>query len=179
MAIFRLEVKIFSREKRGRSIVAAAAYRSGKKLRDGRSGEVHDFSRRGRGVVRTAIFAPADTPGWVKDSERLWNEVERSETRKDSQTGREFILALPKELTAAQQWEAASAWAQKELVNRGMVAEVSLHKPEEGDNVHAHILCPLRAVGNDGFSEKKPREWNSKALLMQQRESWATDPSVI
>ena len=34
MALFRLEAKIFSRAKCGRSVIAAAAYRAGTKLRD-------------------------------------------------------------------------------------------------------------------------------------------------
>lgn len=172
MAIFRLEVKIFARKKRGHSIIAAAAYRTGKKLKDGRTGEIHDYSRR-KNVVRTAIFAPARAPQWARDSQTLWNEVERGESRRDAQTGREFILALPKELNTDQQWEAATQWAKAQLVSRGMVAEISLHRPEEGDNVHAHILCPLRQIGSDGFSAKKPREWNSAVLLKDQREAWA------
>ena len=172
MAIFRLEVKIFAREKRGRSIVAAAAYRSGKKLTDWRCGVVHDFSRRRETVARTAILAPDAAPAWVKDSQTLWDAVERSEARCDAQTGREFIIALPKELDTQQQWEAINEWARSELVSKGMAAEISLHRPQEGDNFHAHILCPLRRIEGDGFSAKKPREWNSTALLMAQRKAW-------
>ena len=53
-----------------------------------------------------------------------------------------------------------------------MIAEVSLHHPKTGKNPHAHILCTLRKLDGDKFSDKKPREWNDKALLIHQRESW-------
>jgi hypothetical protein len=31
----------------------------------------------------------------------------------------------------------------------------------------------MRTINDDQFSAKKPREWNDKALLVEQRESWA------
>jgi hypothetical protein len=54
-----------------------------------------------------------------------------------------------------------------------MIAEVSLHKPKTGSNVHVHILCTMRTLEGDRFSAKKPREWNDKGLLVHWRESWA------
>ena len=46
MAMFRLEAKIFSREKRARSVVAAAAYRAGTKLRDEIKEKIFDYARK-------------------------------------------------------------------------------------------------------------------------------------
>jgi hypothetical protein len=65
------------------------------------------------------------------------------------------------------------AWAKKELVTNGMVAEISLHHPASGTNPHVHILCTMRKLEGDNFSAKKPREWNEKSLLCHQRETWA------
>ena len=172
MAIFRLEAKVFSREKRGRSVIAAAAYRAGAKLKDERTDKTYDYSRKS-GVIRSVILAPEAAPGWAKESETLWNTVERGEKRVDAQLAREFILSLPKELDEKQRWETAVAWAQAELVSRGMVAEVSLHHSKDGRNPHAHILCTMRKLNGDTFSAKKAREWNDDELLISQRESWA------
>ncbi|HEV2693074.1 MAG TPA: MobQ family relaxase [Verrucomicrobiae bacterium] len=173
MAIYRLEAKIFSREKRGRSVIAAAAYRAGKKLKDELRDKTYDYARRVKGVLFSTIAAPEGAPQWVRDSASLWNTVERGEKRVDAQLAREFILALPKELDADAQFQTALDWAQKELVKSGMVVELSLHHPKDGKNPHAHLLCTLRKLEGDKFSAKKPREWNDVALLVKQRESWA------
>lgn len=172
MALFRLEAKIFGREKRGRSVIAAAAYRAGSKLRDEGQEKTFDYTRREKGVVQTTILAPDGAPAWVFDSGQLWNAVERSEKRKDAQLAREFILAVPPELSADEQFRLATDWAKKELVASGMVVEVSLHHPPSGTNPHVHILTTLRKLDGENFSAKKPREWNDKSLLFQQRESW-------
>jgi ATP-dependent exoDNAse (exonuclease V) alpha subunit len=168
-----MEAKIIGREKRGRSVVAAAAYRAGKKLFGEREGKTHDYSRRTKGVIATVILHPEGTPDWSGDPARLWNTVEAGEKRADAQLAREFILAMPKELNGHEQFQLAVAWAQKELVASGMVAEISLHHPKDGKNPHAHILCTMRKLDGESFSLKKPREWNDKAHLAGWRESWA------
>ena len=173
MALYRLEAKIFSREKKGRSVVAAAAYRDGKKLFGEREDKTHDYTRRSKGVVETTILFPKNSPEWVGDPAKLWNTVEAGEKRADAQLAREFILAVPPELDAREQFQLAVGWAQKELVASGMVAEVSLHHTKNGKNPHVHILCTMRKLDGDKFSVKKATEWNNVGLLVGQRESWA------
>ncbi len=173
MALFRLEAKVFSREGRGRSVIAAAAYRAGTKLKDEVRDKIFDYARRTKGVLNSAILAPEGAPSWVHDQGQLWNAVEAGEKRKDAQLAREFILALPRELPAEAQFQTAVEWASKELVSSGMVAEVSLHHPKDGKNPHVHILCTLRRLEGDHFSSKKERQWNDVALLKEQRASWA------
>ena len=172
MAIYRLEAKIISRGN-GHSAVAAAAYRTGTKIRDERSDRIHDYSSRTKGVVESVILKSANSPEWAAHTDSLWNTVEQSEKRKDAQLAREFILAVPKELSTKEQFELAADWVQSNLVSKGMIAEVSLHQPKGGKNPHVHVLCTMRKIDGDKFSAKKPREWNDKALLLDQRESWA------
>jgi ATP-dependent exoDNAse (exonuclease V) alpha subunit len=173
MALYRLEAKIFSREKRGRSVVAAAAYRAGTRLLDEVKDKIYDYRRRQAGIIETTILTPAGTPDWVHDPAKLWNTVERGEKRKDAQLAREFILAVPPELSAKEQFETAKKWAQEELVASGMVAEISLHHTKTGNNPHVHILCTMRKLDGDKFSSKKALEWNNVELLIKQRESWS------
>ena len=173
MAIFRLEAKVFSREKRGRSVIAAAAYRAGSKLYDELREKTFDYARRVKGVIHSTILAPEGAPAWATNSGQLWNTVEAGEKRKDAQLAREFVLAVPRELSADAQFETAVDWAKKELITSGMVAEISLHHPVNGKNPHVHILCTMRKIDGEKFSAKKPREWNDVALLVKQRESWA------
>jgi hypothetical protein len=171
MAIYRLEAKIISRGN-GHSAVAAAAYRTGTKIRDERAGKIHDYSSRTKGVVESVILRPENSPEWTAQTASLWNAVEQGEKRKDAQLSREFILAVPKELSSKEQFQLSVEWAQAELVSRGMVAEVSLHNPKSGKNPHVHILATMRTIDGDKFSAKKPREWNEKAQLHDWRESW-------
>ena len=117
--MFRLEAKIFSREKRGRSVIAAAAYRAGVKLKDEIQNKIFDYTRRSRGVIDTLILAPEGAPVWATDSSKLWNAVEAGEKRVDAQLAREFILAVPPELPADAQFQTAVGWAQTHLVDSG------------------------------------------------------------
>lgn len=173
MALFRLEAKVFSREKRGRSVIAAAAYRAGTKLKDELRDKTFDYARRVKGVIQSAILAPEGAPAWAHNSGQLWNMVEASEKRVDAQLAREFILAVPPELSADAQFQTAVDWAQKELVTSGMIAEVSLHHTKTGKNPHVHILCTMRKIDGEKFSAKKAREWNDKVLVPHWRESYS------
>jgi ATP-dependent exoDNAse (exonuclease V) alpha subunit len=170
--MYRCEARIVGRQKIGHSVVAAAAYRAGSKIWDERLGKTQDYSRRTKGVVETTILFPKNAPEWVGDPAKLWNTVEAGEKRKDAQLAREFILAVPPELNAREQFQAAVAWAQQELVASGMIVQVSLHHTKNGNNPHVHVLCTMRKLDGDKFSIKKATEWNAKPVLFAQRESW-------
>ena len=154
MAIYHLSVKSISRSS-GRSVVAAAAYRSGVALTDERQGLTHDYTRK-QGVEDAFIVAPEGAV-WVQDRNALWNAAEAAEKRKDAKTGREYELALPAELDASARKLLAREFA-AELVERyGVVADVAIHEPgREGDNRnhHAHILTTTRTAGEDGLGAK-------------------------
>ena len=169
MAIYHMHATVISRASGG-SAVAAAAYRSGEKLIDARTGEQHDYSRRD-GVDGAEIIAPEGAPDWVRDRDRLWNSGEDAEKRKDSQVAREVRVALPRELDPEQRRELVRGFVQAEFAGRGMVADVSYH---DGNSVnpHAHILLTTRELNSDGFGGKD-RSWNSKELLSGWREQWA------
>jgi ATP-dependent exoDNAse (exonuclease V) alpha subunit len=173
MAFFRLEAKILGREGRGRSVIAAAAYRAGTKIKDEIKDKIFDYTRRVKGVIETAILTPEGAPGWAHDPGQLWNKVEAGERRVDAQLAREFILAIPPELSADAQFQTAVDWAKKELVTSGMIAEVSLHHTKSGKNPHVHILATMRKLDGEKFSAKKSREWDDVTVLVKQRESWA------
>lgn len=167
MAIFHLSAQIIGRTA-GRSSVAAAAYRHGERLVDERTGLVHDYSRKA-GVSEVVVLAPDNAPGWVHTPE-LWQRVEASETRKNSQTAREINIALPVELNPEQRRGLMLGYCREQFVRRGMVADVSFHD-DSPENPHAHIMLTTRSIGPDGFGPKV-REWNGPAVLSEWREQW-------
>lgn len=156
MAIYHLSIQIISRSK-GQSAVAAAAYRSGEKLHDERTDEQKFYARNVQ--PETMILTPSDAPEWMKDRNRLWNEVEKVEKRKDSQLARELNIALPIELNHDQQKELIQSFAQHEFVQKGMVADIAIHR-DDANNPHAHIMLTMRNLEQDGFA-KKNRDWNA------------------
>ena len=101
MAIYIFAAKIRTRSK-GQSAPAGAAYISGERILDERTGVTHDFRRRRPGVAHAEILVPKGAPKWATDRARLWNAVERAEKRPDAQLARELILNLPHELSPAQ-----------------------------------------------------------------------------
>ncbi|QSX24528.1 MobQ family relaxase [Priestia megaterium] len=156
MAIYHLSMQIISRSK-GQSAVAAAAYRSGEKLHDERTDEQKFYARHVK--PETMILTPSNAPEWMKDRNRLWNEVEKVEKRKDSQLARELNIALPIELNHDQQKELIQSFVQNEFVQKGMVADMAIHR-DDANNPHAHIMLTMRNLSEDGFG-KKNRDWNA------------------
>ena len=175
MASYHLSAKIIGRSD-GRSVVAAAAYRSGSRLDRVETGDTQDYRRKG-GVVSADLLTPDHAPDWARDRSGLWNRVEAVETRKNSQLAREFELALPNELSEHQARSLVLEWARRELVARGMCADVCVHDPDpvpgKGRNRHAHVLCTVRGLDGEGWARTKDRTWNDKALLEHLRASWA------
>lgn len=175
MASYHFSAKIVGRSD-GRSAVAAAAYRAGSMIERAETGDTQDYRRKG-GVVSADLLTPDHAPDWARDRSQLWNRVESVETRKNSQLAREFELALPNELSASQARALVIGWARRELVARGMCADVCVHDPEpvpgKGRNRHAHVLCTVRGFDGDGWARTKDRTWNDRSLLEHLRSSWA------
>jgi hypothetical protein len=169
MAIYHLNAKVISRGK-GKSATAAAAYRAAEKIYDERTGLTFDYTRK-FGVYATEIIAPNTAPDWVKEREKLWNEVELVETRSNSRVAREFDIALPVELDHTQKQELVRGFVREELVNLGLVADVAYHDIDT-HNPHAHILLTTRKVDRQGFTTKE-RQCDLKTFLLGLRESWS------
>lgn len=172
MAIYHLHVKVIGR-KAGASAVASAAYRSASRLRDHRIDRSHDFSAK-RGVVHSEVMLPDEAPDAWSDRERLWNDVEAFEVRKDAQLAREVEFAIPREMSERQGIELARDFVQGQFVDRGMVADLNVHWDIGEDGMpkpHAHVMLTMREVDEDGFG-KKQRDWNATQMVERWRERW-------
>jgi len=169
MADYHLSTKIITRSK-GQSVCASASYRSGEKISDKRTGLTHDYTKK-TGVYLTKVLLPDGAPDRWRNRSILWNEVEEKESRKDAQLAREIEVSLPVELTNKQNENLIDSFIKKELLIKGMVVDLALHKMAT-NNPHAHLLCSMRTIKNGAFSGKN-RGLNSKDFLNHLRESWA------
>ncbi len=169
MAVYVVRMQVIGRSA-GRSATAAAAYRSGEQVRDERTGKVHDYTGK-TDIYDSEILKPENAPPRMGDRTSLWNEVEKTEKRKDAQLSREFLIALPAELNHYQRQELTRDFVQEQFVDKGMIADICYHD-FNSHNPHAHIMLTMRSVDEDGFG-KKQREWNKREQLQQQREAWA------
>lgn len=177
MAIYHLHIQTLSRGA-GRSATAAAAYRSGERIVDVRTGEIHDYTRK-RGVDHREILAPDGAPAWMLDRASLWNAVELSEIRSDARVAREMDVALPRELLRDEMLGLGVAWVRAAATSLGMVGDVCFHDLDS-QNPHFHVLLTTRRVHPGGFGSKV-RSWDGwgersaplGSLVSRWRESWA------
>jgi hypothetical protein len=175
MAIFHLNAKVISRGK-GQSAIAAAAYRSGDRLRDEQAGEQKFYRARAERIVFTDIMAPKDAPEWAHDRNQLWNKAERAERRKDAQLAREIEVSLPHELTEQQREWLVKDFAREAFVRQGYAVDIAIHAPDKTSddrNHHAHLMVTMRELGPEGFAAMKDRSLNSKEQMLAWREKWA------
>lgn len=147
MAIYHCSIKIISRGK-GKSAVAAVAYRAAEKILNQYDGLEHDYTRKG-GVVHTEILLPHNAPAEYADRAILWNAVEKIEKAKNSQLARETDIALPVELTGEQNILLVREYVKRHFVAAGMCADIAIHDIG-GGNPHAHIMLTMRPFEQGG-----------------------------
>lgn len=162
MAIMFVRAQVISRGT-GRSVVSAAAYRHRTRMEEGQTGLSFRYEAGKAELVHEELALPDDTPAWLRTmtdgvtvaraSEVLWNAVETFEKRADAQLARELIVALPEELSKAENIDLVREFVQENLTSKGMVADWVYH--EKDSNPHIHLMTPLRPLTDDGFGPKK------------------------
>jgi len=175
----------------GRRATAAAAYRAGERIRDERSGELFNYTRR-RDVLYTEIILPQQFDGvpapWARNRESLWNTAEHAEKRHNARVAREYQLSLPAELSAAQRIAVARAFSREVAQRYNVAVDLAVHEPRAGGdarNFHAHLLSTTREVTPAGLAAKagldmRPVERRRRQLAdhrqeyLSLRERWAT-----
>lgn len=143
MAIFRAATKHISRSK-GQNVVAAAAYRAGEKLTDTNklnpNATTHDYTKK-HGVLAKNIVLPTalNNQGFAISRQELWSSVEEHETTTRSVKGsrlkqtarlaREWLLALPSELSDEENEQLTAEFTQKLADDLGVIGDYCIHKP--------------------------------------------------
>lgn len=201
MAIYHFSGQIMSRISKHtgkpKSPLAAAAYRSGEKLTDEIDNQEFFYKRDVAPV--THILSPKNAPEWASNRERLWNEVNKIEKNYNAQFAREFNVALPVELSNVQQEKLTLDFCQTAFVDRGMVADIAIHRDDK-KNPHFHVMLTVRPFNEDGswgikakreykfdqsgnhildkngkkaFNKIETTDWNNKDVFNSWRKMWA------
>jgi MobA/MobL family len=161
MALYFLNMKTFGRSG-GSSAASAAAYRAGERIRDERTGKTYDHSER-RDVMHKEIVLPSrfadEDMAWARDRANLWNAAESAETRKNARVAREYLVALPVELSPEQRLGLVRGFSQELSDRYGFAVDVAIHAPRDFPgsdprNFHAHLLTTTREVKAEGLGAK-------------------------
>jgi ATP-dependent exoDNAse (exonuclease V) alpha subunit len=169
MAVYFLNIKTFGRAN-GSSAASAAAYRAGERIRDDRTGKTYDHSER-QDVMHKEIVLPSkfadDDMAWARDRGSLWNSAEGAETRRNARVAREYLVALPVELSPQQRVGLVRAFSQEISDRYGFAVDFAVHAPRDfpgsdARNFHAHLLATTREVTPTGFGAKTSLDMNDE-----------------
>lgn len=170
MAMFHLSFNMLKRSA-GKSSCYLAAYNARTRIEDSRTGDVYDYSYRSD-LFHHCILAPEHTPfNIIENSAVLWNEIEKTEKRKDAQLSRYFDIAIPHELDNDAKIALVKNYCKRNFVSKGMIADISFHDLDS-HNPHAHVMLTLREITPNGFGNKN-RSWNEHDLMEEWRASWS------
>jgi ATP-dependent exoDNAse (exonuclease V) alpha subunit len=165
MAIYFLNMKSFGRAS-GSSATSAAAYRAGECIRDARTGKTHDHSER-QDVMHKEIVLPREfmdeEMAWARERANLWNFAESAESRKNARVAREYLVALPVELSAQQHVDLVRGFSQELSDRYRFAVDLTIHSPRDFPgsdprNFHAHLLATTREVQSEGLGRKTTLE---------------------
>jgi ATP-dependent exoDNAse (exonuclease V) alpha subunit len=191
VAVYFLNMKTFGRAG-GSSAASAVAYRAGERIRDERTGKTYDHSDR-QDVMHKEIVLPKqfadEEMAWARDRASLWNAAESAETRKNARVAREYLVALPVELSPPQRLELVRGFSQELSDRYGFAVDFAIHAPRDFPgsdprNFHAHLLATTREVKMEGLGAKTTLDMsdgNRRELglppvineLLHVRERWA------
>jgi Ti-type conjugative transfer relaxase TraA len=160
MAIAFARLEYVSRSSGGNACLKAA-YNGRSAIACERSGQRFFFQHRD-GNVHHEVLLPEGVNQRFKESSVLWNAAEFAEKRKNSQLGKDMVLALPDDvqITLEDKIEITQQFAQQYFVEKGLAVQIDVHAPHEGErNWHAHLLITTRRFTEDGQAlGKKARD---------------------
>ena len=147
MAIYSMHISNVSRAASSNAC-AAAAYITGFKIKNERTGEIYNYGRKQR-VLDVATHLPARAPSEWSDPAALVNAIEKYETKSNARVAKKIMVALPCELPLEAQKELMAEYC-KLITKRGYGCVCAIHTDADNNNPHAHILIVNRPINNYG-----------------------------
>ena len=151
MAIYFNEIKSFSRA--DTSLSAKSAYITGERLKDNLTGEIKYYRDKEDDVLAygvKGVEGSLNNKDLLQEHMQKWNKADKAI---NACFGFQNIIAIPKE------WNLETAQkAMDEYCRNGSIYAIHLDK-NNPDNIHAHVLEPLRDydIESGQFAKKKRR----------------------
>lgn len=177
---YHLEVSTISRHNpphktATRSVARAFSYICGETVHDKYSGKTYRYHR--TDLVGYEIYLPGYKLEGSGNLQRLCDEINKAEKRKDARTGRQFIGSLPNELPPREWTRIVEEFIEENFTAKNLCAVAAIHRgklsSKQLSNPHVHIIVSTRTVGPDGFNPKKDREHDKRSYIEIWRRSWA------
>lgn len=127
--------------------VARAAYIGRCRFHDARTGETYSYCARG-GLLEEGVV------NWVTGIERLWNEAERAERRKNSCVARELKVSLPSELPLAEMRRLVHGYCCNLMDRYGLAAQWAIHAPkfcDRDDGIEVGRLYQIGKIDDESY----------------------------
>lgn len=156
MAIYHCNISNVSRAK-GSTSCATLSYISGQAVKDERLDTTFDYGRKER-VEVTGTIIPDTAPREYQNPSVLFSAIEKYETAENARTAKKIEVALPRELTTAEQQRIVEQFIQNNLTAKGYACTYAIHTDKNNNNPHAHILIANRQIDEKG-------QWNSKRKM--------------
>ena len=137
----------------GQNACHKAAYNGRTIVTNERTGESYNYANKGDSAHHE-ILLPEGANARFKDARVLWSEVEKRETRINSQVAKEMVLALPDDACVSLEHKIAMVreFLKIHFVDKGLAVQFDVHEPHEtaDHNWHAHVLTTTRRFTSDG-----------------------------
>lgn len=143
-----------------KSSVATSAYMSREKLKDDTMNRTFNYSGHEHDNTFSNITLCENAPKEWQDKEKLWNAVEEVEKGKNTRKAKQWILAVPQEMTQEQAEQAVKDF-QEWMAEKGMCSQADIHEPDSKrsasqieKNKHVHVMATQRLVNEQGEWEQ-------------------------
>ncbi len=154
MSIYSCNISNVSRAA-GSSSCATLSYISGEKVREDRTGELHQYGRSER-VLAVETILPENAPAEYREPARLFNSIENYEKADNARTAKKIMMALPREFDQDTQRKVLQEYIRQNITAQGYACTYAIHTDKDNSNPHAHILIANRQINEKG-------EWSTKS----------------
>lgn len=180
--MYRLSQTTINRKTK--STIAAACYRSGDTLKCKVSNKTYDYSKK-KNIDSSLILLPKGADEKFLDRKTLWDKAEDAETYKTTRKDRgyeigdyipnavvakELQISLPRDLSNNDKKFLAISFCEQNLVSKGLACDIAFHNLNLS-NPHCHIMYTVRAINGGDFG-KKERWINEVSTLISLRKNW-------
>ena len=144
----------------GKSCVATSAYMSREQMKDEQMNHTFNYSAHEHDNTFSNVTLCKNAPEEWQDKEKLWNAVEEAEKGKNTRKAKQWILAVPQEMTQEQAEQAVKDF-QEWMAEKGMCSQADIHEPDSKrsalqieKNKHVHVMATQRLVNEQGEWEQ-------------------------